>query len=323
MIFSVIIPAYNVASHIQSTLFSLECQHIDFEDFEVIVVNDGSTDGTRSVIENFACKTQMNINVHNQENGGVSTARNIGLLKASAEYIYFLDGDDFVAPDFLNLMKQKIEKFEPQLLVSSYTKIVDSNPFKAFLNDFDSLEAERFKLDYLAGRYAVNMCTLVFRAADIQKWKLTFDSSTRYGEDVEFYQKFMLRADSIVSVADAMFYYVERRQSASFNCDGRAREEALIALNRVRKQLSVSCLNTQFKVIYDRVFFPTHVLRIASRLAAQGDFSSSTYISRKYAQELRESDLKGKQALKAKLATLSPELFSAVILSTRLVRGRL
>lgn len=323
MLFSVIIPAYNLANHIQGALFSLENQTIGSEEFEVIVVNDGSTDNTISVIEDFASKTQMNIQIHICKNSGVSTARNIGLINASGKYIYFLDGDDYIAQNFLTSMKMKINEFEPQLLVSSYTKIINSEPFRVFRNDFSQLEAERFKLDYLVGRYAVNMCTLVFRATDIQEWKLTFDTSTRYGEDIEFYQKFMFKAGSIASVSDAMFFYVERRESASFKHVGRAREESLIALNRVRKQLNSSCKNVSLRVAYERVFFPTHVLKIVSRLAAQGDFSGSIYISRKYKQELMASDLKGKQALKAKFSALSPRLFSAVILSTRFVRGYL
>lgn len=90
---SIIIPAYNVEKFLPKCLDSILRQ--ECEDFEVIVVNDGSTDGTLSLLEEYA-RTYSNLKVVSQENQGMSTARNRGLEEAQGEYVMFVDSDDWL-----------------------------------------------------------------------------------------------------------------------------------------------------------------------------------------------------------------------------------
>ena len=99
---SVIIPCYNCQEFISETLESLACQ--SYRDFEVICVNDGSTDETQSVLEAWQANRKFEMHIVNQENGGVSRARNAGIVVASGEYITFLDSDDLYHPEFLNAL---------------------------------------------------------------------------------------------------------------------------------------------------------------------------------------------------------------------------
>lgn len=105
--FSVVIPLYNKAHTITSTIRSVLNQ--TFQEFEIIVVNDGSTDDGVEVVKNFT--TDSRIKIVNQENGGVSSARNKGVANASNNHIAFLDGDDEWMPGFLEKMKEAIELF--------------------------------------------------------------------------------------------------------------------------------------------------------------------------------------------------------------------
>ena len=91
---SIIIPAYNAGKFIENTLKKLE--HQSFKNFEILIVNDGSTDDTQLVVENFMSKTILNIKLINQENKGEGEARNMGLKYANGEYILFLDADDYL-----------------------------------------------------------------------------------------------------------------------------------------------------------------------------------------------------------------------------------
>lgn len=90
---SVIIPVYNVADYLDKCLWSVTNQTL--KELEIIVVNDGSTDNSLSVIEKYA-ENDKRITVINQSNQGVSVARETGLLACSADYIHYLDGDDFL-----------------------------------------------------------------------------------------------------------------------------------------------------------------------------------------------------------------------------------
>jgi glycosyltransferase involved in cell wall biosynthesis len=95
---SVVIPAYNVCAYIEETLISLERQ--TFEDFEVIVVNDGSTDETAAIVQSF-CHRDPRFRLISKPNGGLASARNYGICHATADYIAMLDGDDTYEPDKL------------------------------------------------------------------------------------------------------------------------------------------------------------------------------------------------------------------------------
>jgi glycosyltransferase involved in cell wall biosynthesis len=95
---SVIVPVYNIASYITDTLMSVETQ--SFRDFEVLVVDDGSTDDTAKLVKGF-CQRDDRFQLLQKENGGLASARNYGMYRARGEYIALLDGDDLYKPDKL------------------------------------------------------------------------------------------------------------------------------------------------------------------------------------------------------------------------------
>ncbi|NDV42742.1 glycosyltransferase family 2 protein [Flagellimonas sediminis] len=97
---SIIIPAYNSEAYIENCLSSILNQKLPKERYEVIVVNDGSTDATKEIVEDIA-KQFGNINLINQENKGLGGARNIGFDISTGRYVYFLDADDYVASNTL------------------------------------------------------------------------------------------------------------------------------------------------------------------------------------------------------------------------------
>lgn len=99
--FSFIIPVYNVAPYLSECLDSVLSQ--DFEDFEVCVVDDGSSDGSSLICDDYAARDR-HIKLCHQENGGVSVARNKALDMATGEYIWFVDSDDYVLPGALSYL---------------------------------------------------------------------------------------------------------------------------------------------------------------------------------------------------------------------------
>ncbi len=117
---SVVIPAYNVSKTIAETLNSLLAQ--TYEDFEVIIVNDGSTDNTVEIVTNF-CDSR--IKLISQENTGVSAARNRGVSCANGEYLSFLDADDIWMPDKLKEQVEALEENPEAAVAYSWTKLID------------------------------------------------------------------------------------------------------------------------------------------------------------------------------------------------------
>jgi len=117
--FSVIIPLYNKANFVRSTVESVLDQ--TYRDFEIIVVDDGSTDNSLDIVNKI---NDLRIRIFSKENGGVSVARNFGIEKAQYEYIVFLDADDHWLPDFLETIKEMIEQYpHAGFFAMSYTVI--------------------------------------------------------------------------------------------------------------------------------------------------------------------------------------------------------
>lgn len=104
---SVIIPVYNVEKFILKTVESVMNQ--DYKDVEIILVNDGSPDNSAQIIDELAKRDSRIICIH-KENGGVSSARNAGLKIATGEYVTFIDGDDWVEPNYISYLLELVEK---------------------------------------------------------------------------------------------------------------------------------------------------------------------------------------------------------------------
>ena len=160
---SVIIPCYNAGKTISASLRSLVNQV--YKDFEVIIVNDGSTDNSADVISSFSRTHNLNVVYVEQPNSGVSTARNNALKKARGEYITFLDADDLYDPYFLQDGIDKLEKNGvkiPVFLKSGFEKLyVYTNNEKtgirhALMDDADAPQYDEAKFMIVACSAFIN-----------------------------------------------------------------------------------------------------------------------------------------------------------------------
>ncbi|MEP2448779.1 MAG: glycosyltransferase family 2 protein [Balneola sp.] len=130
--FSVVIPLFNKEEFIKKTIETVLNQ--SFQDFEIIVVDDGSTDQSLKIAESMS---DPRIRIFTKENGGVSTARNYGIEKAKSQHIAFLDADDFWEKDYLKEMNQLIKDYPSCGMYSSAYKVVFSNSSDVCCTDFD------------------------------------------------------------------------------------------------------------------------------------------------------------------------------------------
>lgn len=114
---SIVIPVYNVGQYLCQCLDSIITQTI--QDYEVILVDDGSTDESPSICDKYAEKNKRFTVIH-QKNEGSAKARNTGLDKATGEYIAFIDSDDWINEDHLQNLQKRAEETEADIVISSY-----------------------------------------------------------------------------------------------------------------------------------------------------------------------------------------------------------
>lgn len=120
---SVIIPVYNSEKYIEDCVESLKNQ--TYEDLEILLIDDGSTDSSREICKRI-CENNQRFKLIHQENQGVSAARNHGLEKATGKYVFFLDSDDGIHPLLLEEMVRELEKTAAQMAVCGYSMVEDT-----------------------------------------------------------------------------------------------------------------------------------------------------------------------------------------------------
>ncbi|WP_282709349.1 glycosyltransferase family 2 protein [Ligilactobacillus sp. Marseille-Q7487] len=203
MKFSIIIPAYNCANTIADTIDSIKKQN--FTDFEIIVVNDGSTDATIDVLQG----DMENIILINKENGGSSSARNIGLMKAKGEYILFADSDDIWKENLLEIIEKKLIR-GIDLLVFGIEKIVKDKVInKSNLVDkiYSRKEVVENFDDLLTFGEINSSFNKVYKKDKLIKNNILFDENLTLGEDFHFNLEYILKADNIQYISDILYEY--------------------------------------------------------------------------------------------------------------------
>lgn len=181
--FSVIIPLYNKEKYIDNTLRSVLSQ--TFSDFEVIIVNDGSTDDSE---KNVLAVKDSRIRYFVKENGGVSSARNFGIDKASADYIAFLDADDYWYPNFLKTIHNDILHFPGQSVFGSALEIETAK--KTFPAQYSIEKAAQSQIvnyfDASLRETAICPSCAVFHKRVFQNAGV-FDDNMKIGEDTDLW----------------------------------------------------------------------------------------------------------------------------------------
>ena len=137
LLLSIIVPVYNVEKYLVRCIDSLVTQDVDACDYEIIMVNDGSTDNSLSVAEDLAAKYN-NIVIVSHENRGLAAARNTGLRNASGQYVMFVDSDDYLTPNVISKMLKISFDNDLDILmarVSTWIKVCNWVIFLNFIND--------------------------------------------------------------------------------------------------------------------------------------------------------------------------------------------
>jgi len=215
--FSIILPVYNVAPYLRDCLDSVMGQ--TYPDWEAICVDDGSTDASSAILDEYAAR-DARIHVFHRINAGVSAARNFGLSKVSGDYVTFLDGDDAYAPNWLRTAAHEIATNEPDLLRMSFTTWTDGSDFPpinetppaARLWRDTAARAEIWKT-CLDGGWSWLLFVRVDRC-DFTSW-CRFPSGMRVREDNIFGLQLVSHMASFSQSSYAGYYYRGRPGSAA------------------------------------------------------------------------------------------------------------
>ncbi len=198
---SFIVPVYNTAPYLSTCLDSLLSQ--TRKDFEIIAVDDGSTDQSLSILQSYQEQNPHCLHVFHQENGGLSEARNRAMAEARGEYLAFVDSDDFIPPDFAQILLEKAEGEDLDLVLFDFDYYYsDRPPVPAALSKNLSPDPHRDAL--LSSPMA---CTRLVRRRLFEG--LSFPKGLLY-EDLSLTPKLLLQAKKVAYLPQVLYHYYQR-----------------------------------------------------------------------------------------------------------------
>lgn len=184
---SVIVPVYNAEKAIRKCIESVLNQ--DYDDFELILVDDGSKDNSPAILDEYAAKDER-IKVVHKPNSGVSATRNLALSMAQGTYIRFMDADDWMADDSLRIMVREMEEKPCDLIAAGFYRVVgDRVAFKSSIDDDRVLTLQQYAeymMDNPADYYFGVLWNKLYRRDLIEKWNVRMDESLSFCEDFIF-----------------------------------------------------------------------------------------------------------------------------------------
>jgi len=210
--FTIIIPLYNKATFLKETIKSVFQQ--TFTDFEIIIINDGSTDHSLEIAKSYQ---NDKVKIYSQINQGVSCARNLGIEKSTTEYCCFLDADDIWKPNHLESLYNLIQNFpEAGLYCNRYEIQINKNQTTKTVYDFEkSYEgylSDFFKSSYIS-RIATSSSTCIPKK--IYSEIGGFDSKITNGEDLDFWIRIALKYKVVISNQISLIYNFQYNNESS------------------------------------------------------------------------------------------------------------
>lgn len=216
---SVIVPVYNVKDYLPACVESI--LQSSFNDLEVILIDDGSTDGSGYICDEYASRDER-VRVIHKQNGGVSSARNAGIDAARGEYVAFIDGDDMIHPQMFEILVNAILQ-DGNDFSMCYIKSVDEE-FALEAETISVSQSDQKSLsqrDYVDGLYhssyfqLIQYCSVSNKLYHRDLIRSEYFSGLRSGEDTEWMHRVCLKMKRAALVEKDLYYYIQRKSSVT------------------------------------------------------------------------------------------------------------
>ena len=242
---SIIVPVYNVEKYLEKCLDSLVNQ--TFKDIEIIIVNDGSTDNCRKIIDKYYAKYTSIIKVINQENKGLGAARNAGLKLVTSDYVIFVDSDDYIETNMVYEMYNKILQEQADFVICGFNVVNEQYELtsKTFPNEYEIYD---FNTQMIFGNLCA--CNKIIKRSLLDD-DLKFRSNVWY-EDIDFSFKLFLKSKKMCILPKNLYNYLLRQGSIMNSNNLRKNLDLIDAFNEI---INYAKKNNCFEKYYNEIEF--------------------------------------------------------------------
>lgn len=245
---SVVVPVYNVEKYLSRALDSILQQ--TYPVYEVICVDDGSTDSSRNILNEYA-KRDSRIRIIHKENGGLVSARKAGILEVSGEYTAYVDSDDFIEPNMYEEMMELAVKHDADIvtsgLIRDYGNSITVNPEKMAPGVYSNvrhnekflgslIDVESFYRTYISP----SVCNKVFRTKKLQNIQMEVDNRIAIGEDDAVTYPLLFRSEKVVVSGKCYYHYCIRQSGSVLGLNLKNDEAMDILLTYLEKEFCIA-----------------------------------------------------------------------------------
>ena len=276
-VLSVIVPVYNVEPYLRKCVDSLLNQDLQSEDYEIILVDDGSPDRCGEICDGYAAH-YANVKAVHRKNGGLSAARNTGIEVAQGEYVQFVDSDDYLEPNVLKTLVDKMDSDKLDILRFNYQNVNERyevfDPYKVSKSFVDYRDEVCNGLAFLTVRlgFGCYACQFIIRREMLQG--CLFKEGI-YFEDTEWTPRLLLKAQRVTSTNMMVYNYLMREGSITQSIDEAKKRKVL-----ADKLLLVDSMKSQMQRVGDKRWF--------EGMIAQTAISIVSYVAANYYSQRKE-----------------------------------
>lgn len=256
MRFSIIVPIYNVEEYLPRCVESVLRQ--SFEDFELILVDDGSPDGCPKMCDNYG-SLDSRIKVVHKQNGGLVSARKAGVAEAHGDYAMALDGDDWIAPDMLAKMNNVIKMHNTDVVLSGYFEAQESGiikPHKKSLyregyynrKDIEELILPSLLYGFNGARFPHHVWGMAFRLELYKLEQLLVPDTIKIGEDAAVTCPVIFRSNSLYILDECLYFYRRNMSSMTKNRRPFSYEDSRLKAIHLEKRFDLDNFNLRDQV---------------------------------------------------------------------------
>lgn len=230
---SIIVPIYKVEDYLHKCINSVLNQ--TYQDWELLLIDDGSPDNSGTICDEYA-KLEPKLRVFHKENGGVSSARNTGIQAAKGDWIMFLDADDWISEDCLEVCINEVTENNLDAIQFSFNKVFSDGRTIPQHKTTTPIFSPKQYLDN--GNFNVCVWGGLYRHSIIERSRLLFDTNLNLAEDQVFVINFFKKASRLKYINEPMYFYYQNEFSATHNQKSKDLIEACTALTHLSEEWS-------------------------------------------------------------------------------------
>ncbi len=262
---SIIIPIYKVEQYIRRCINSAIAQ--TYRNLEIILVDDGSPDNCPDICDDYARLDQRIIVIH-KVNGGLSDARNAGLKVFTGDYVYFLDGDDYIESNLIEIALHNAVEASADLVVFNYDRVDENDNLLAISNFRAGIYQieDHNRVDYIVNHLAKytsgwEAWNRLYKSDIIRKYNLLFwDNKLIFAEDFGFALNYALHVTKITCISEVLYHYLIRENSIMSQAAKDPRLSASIALSKLMEEKITnsfrnSILDKEFPILFYSIIY--------------------------------------------------------------------